>query len=129
MQRTPHQHQRREAFTIAHDVLRGLQLLGARVVFVTHLHALAADLATLNQDASESIVSLVAGVDEASDDRRTYRIVKGPPRGSSYAADIAARHGLTWEQLSTTLRRANIGGMRLSPFVRLTSTLTVQMSD
>ncbi|MBA3946701.1 MAG: hypothetical protein H0X37_19330 [Herpetosiphonaceae bacterium] len=96
----------REAFAIARDVLRGLQLLGARTVFVTHLHALAADLTTFNEDGAEQVTSLVAGVDETRpDDRRTYRIIKGPPRGSSYAADIAARHGLTWEQLAKTIRR------------------------
>ncbi len=90
-----------EALIIARDVMRALQLVGARTVFVTHLHALAAEAASFHE-GDEAVQSWVAGVD-TGDERRTYRIAPGPPAGGSHAADVAARHGLTWPQLAAQL--------------------------
>lgn len=95
-----------EALIIAQDVLRGLQLLGARTIFVTHLHALAVDPPPADEDGVEGIQSLVAGVDtKHGGDGRTFRIVPGPPPKTSHAVDIAVKHGLTWPALAERIRQ------------------------
>lgn len=86
-----------EAQALAEDVLRALRLLGARTIYVTHLHALAALLPTLNHGPGAAIVSWVAGVDDAA--ARTYRIRPGQPEARSHAATIAQQHGITFAQL------------------------------
>lgn len=91
-----------EAHRLASDVLRALKLLGARAVFVTHLHTLAADLTLFNNDAQGAqIVSWVAGVGE--DAARTYSIRPGQPATFSYAVTIAQQHGITFAQLAQQL--------------------------
>jgi hypothetical protein len=90
-------------------------MLGARVVFATHLHELAERLDALNDGVSgdSRVVSLVSSciepgaagpvsVDAAS--RRTYRVVKSPPMGRSYALELARLHGISLDQLKETLR-------------------------
>lgn len=86
-----------EARALAEDLLRALRLLGARTVYVTHLHALAEALDALNAGPGAAIVSWVAGVDDAAG--RTYRIRPGSPTARSLAATIAQQHGITYEQL------------------------------
>ncbi len=86
-----------EALLLAEDVLRALRLLGARAVWVTHLHALAEALESINAGPGASVVSWVAGVDDEA--RRTYHIRPGPPLARSHAATIAQQHGITYEQL------------------------------
>ncbi len=59
-----------EALALAGDAVRGLRLLGARCVFATHLHDLAASVDRLNAavpDADSTVGSLVAGVLEPGD--------------------------------------------------------------
>ncbi len=97
-----------EGLYLARDVVRVLRLLGARAIYATHLHDLAADCDTLNAEtpgdsAVISLVSLVAdnGADEL---KQTFRIVPGPPRGRSYAREIAARYGISYDQLTDLLR-------------------------
>ncbi|MBV9791795.1 MAG: hypothetical protein JOZ51_26635 [Chloroflexi bacterium] len=96
----------REAQSIAADVLRALRLLGARTVYVTHLHALADDLATLNQGDGATIVSWTAGVD--SGDARTYLIRPGQPAARSHAATIAEQQGITFAQLMRQLAERGV---------------------
>ncbi len=91
----------REAHNLASDILRALRLLGARSVFVTHLHSLASDVAALNSEDGALIVSWVAGVSD--DTTRTYRIRPGLPTARSHAATIAEQHGITFQQLSQQL--------------------------
>jgi hypothetical protein len=91
----------REAHMLAGDVLRALQMLGARTVYVTHLHALADELERFNQADGATIVSWTAGVDEAAD--RTYTIQPGKPVARSYATAIAEQHGITFAQLAQQL--------------------------
>ena len=100
-----------EALGLAIDAVRGLRLLGARAIYATHLHELAARTTEIN-DSTEGFSaagSLVAGVE--SDDavvavghRRTYSIRAGPPRGVSYASEIAEQHGISFAQLQGLLR-------------------------
>lgn len=100
-----------ESLYLAADVVRVLRLLGARAIFATHLHDLAAEVGALNAEpgGDSPVISLVSLVEEQpSEDgpriRQTYRILPGPPRGRSYAREIAARYGISYEQLHGRLR-------------------------
>jgi DNA mismatch repair protein MutS len=77
-----------EAVYIAQDVVCLLAEIGCRAVYVTHLHELAAR-------CGEAALSLVAGAGMVDGEMRpTYRVEPGSPEGRSYAAALAARHGL-----------------------------------
>jgi DNA mismatch repair ATPase MutS len=101
-----------ESLYIAQDMVRILRRLGARVIFATHLHELAAAVDALNAStAGESrIVSLVASRTEAGDEgpRCSYKIVPGPPLGRSYAREIAAHYGISADQLTALLQQRGI---------------------
>ncbi len=98
-----------ESVYLARDILRALRLFGVRAIFVTHLHELAEDLPALQAGTpgESSFASLVAGISDTSDagaegetgQRRNYQIRPAPPMGSSFARDIARRHGISFEQL------------------------------
>jgi DNA mismatch repair ATPase MutS len=86
-----------------------MRLLGVRAIYATHLHELAADAEAINAEtpgdsAVVSLVSVVTEADSGGEVRRTYRIVPGPPMGRSYAREIAARYGISFEQLTAALR-------------------------
>jgi DNA mismatch repair ATPase MutS len=101
-----------EGLYIAQDVVRALRSLGARAIFSTHLHELAADLAALNASTpgDSLIVSLVASRRDPSEEspRRSYKIVPGPPLGRSYAREIAAQYGISYDQLTALLRQRHV---------------------
>ena len=101
-----------ESFYIAQDVVRILRRLGARAIFATHMHELAADVAALNASTpgESRIVSLVASRIEAGDDglRCSYKITPGPPLGRSYAREIAAQYGISYEQLTDLLQQRGV---------------------
>jgi hypothetical protein len=112
-----------ESLYLARDIVRALRLYGVRAIFATHLHELAEGLEAINAEVEgDSLaVSLVAGVAAGGDQAdlagelaaRTYRIEPGPPRGLSYARGIAARYGISFEQLAEQLReRTEKGGSR-----------------
>lgn len=100
-----------ESLYLARDVVRGLRLLGARAIFATHLHGLAAAAEQINTETpgDSCVASLIAqtlarnGADEAS--VRTYKIVPGPPQGMSYARDIARKYGISFEQIEALVQR------------------------
>ncbi len=104
-----------ESLYLAREVLRALRRLGARAIYATHLHELAAGVSALNAElpGDSLVVSLVSLAEEDGDAplsfRQTYRIVPGPPRGHSYARQIAARYGLSFEQIDNLLRSRGIG--------------------
>ena len=104
-----------EALGLAEDAVRGLCLLGARAIYTTHLHELARGVGDLNDGASVAsrAASLVAGVDAegsvvSSGHRRTFRIVPGPPRGVSYASEIAEQHGISYGQIASLLDKRGV---------------------
>jgi hypothetical protein len=106
-----------EAEGIARDAVRGLRFLGARAVYVTHLHELALAVDEINATtAGASLVgSLVADADDEEEDsaiglqhRRTYQIHPGVPRGRSYASEIARRYGISFPQLTALLQERGI---------------------
>jgi hypothetical protein len=108
-----------EAEGLARDAVRGLRLLGARAVYVTHLHDLALAVEELNATTpgTSLVGSLVADADDEEvsavglQHRRTFRIHPGYPRGRSYASDIARRHGISFSQLAALLRERGISGL------------------
>jgi len=101
-----------ESLYIAQDVVRILRRLGARAIFATHLHELAADVEALNASTAgdSRIVSLVASRREAEDStpHRSYKIAPGPPLGRSYAREIAAQYGMSYDQLSSLLQQRGV---------------------
>jgi DNA mismatch repair ATPase MutS len=99
-----------EALALARDALRGLHLLGARAIYVTHLHELAAYADEINQTTGGdgTVGSLVAEVDEERGNGKTghrpsFRVRAGPPLGLSYASEIAEQHGISYPQLQALL--------------------------
>ena len=105
-----------EALDLARGLVRGLRLLGARAIYVTHLHELASGVDEINASTpgDGTVASLLADSDCVHDGasavrRRTYRIVPHPPRGVSFAAEIAEQHGISFEQLAQLLRERDLG--------------------
>jgi DNA mismatch repair ATPase MutS len=87
----------REALALATDVVRALRVLGARTIFVTHLHALAEQIAVLNGEGDGATVA--SWVAETTDDTPLYTIRPGTPQARSHARRIAEQHGITFDQL------------------------------
>jgi DNA mismatch repair ATPase MutS len=99
-----------ESLYLARDIVRVMRLLGARAIFATHLHELAADADEINAETAgdSRVVSLVSMVQietgaDGETARRTYRIVPSPPMGRSYAREIAVRYGISYDQLKASL--------------------------
>ncbi len=101
-----------ESLYIAQDLVRILRRMGARAIFATHLHELAAGVATLNeQTPGDSLVmSLVASRIESGADgaQRSYKILPGQPMGRSYAREIASKYGIGYEQLMSRLQQRGV---------------------
>ena len=104
-----------EALGLAYDAVRGLRLLGARAIYVTHLHELAARVDEINASTPGAgrVASLVAEAGAApngssSGHRRTFRIRPSPPLGISYASEIAEQHGISYPQLVELLRERGL---------------------
>ena len=84
-----------DALYLSSEMLMRLQGLGALVVLVTFLVEL--------QAGDPKRASFVALVDPHDPTRRTYRIIRNPGDGLSYAATLAERHRLTYPQLRERL--------------------------
>jgi DNA mismatch repair protein MutS len=99
-----------ESLYLARDIVRVMRRLGTRAVFATHLHDLAADCANINSETKgDSLVaSLVSMMTEGENAKRSYKIIPAPPMGKSYAQEIAAQYGISYEQLEATLRARNL---------------------
>lgn len=104
-----------EGLQLAQDVVRVLRLLGVRAIFATHLHDLALACAELNATTpgDSPLISLVALVEidhnaEGDMIRRTYRMVRGAPPGKSYAIELAAKYGISYDQLSAMLQQRRV---------------------
>jgi len=88
-----------ESLIIATDVLKALQLLGATVIFNTHLHELGEKVEDMNMDEhveAPRVVNLVTG---SKDDVQSFKVREGKPLGQSYAKEIAIKYGVSYEQL------------------------------
>lgn len=98
-----------ESYYLARDVVRVMRRLGVRAIFATHLLELAhdADALNANEAGNSRVVSLVSRVtttDDGETVHRTYQIVPAPPLERSYASQIAAKYGLSYDQLVAQLQ-------------------------
>jgi DNA mismatch repair ATPase MutS len=87
----------RDATAIGRRVLTEIAARDLLCVFVTFIDELATP--------DGSTVSLVSAVDAADPAIRTYRVVRAPADGRAYAAAIAAKYRLTYEDLRARLDR------------------------
>ncbi len=104
-----------ESLYLAQDVVRALRRLGARAIYTTHFHTLAADADRLNEETpgDSRIGSLVASRMEAEGKagrgvQRSYRVQPGPPLGRSYAREIASQYGVSYEQLVEKMKERGV---------------------
>jgi len=84
-----------DALFLGQEMLAKILGLGALCVCVTFLD----ELASLDP----ACVSMVAAVAPDNPAERTYKVVRKPADGLAYAAALAAKHGLTYEQLRERL--------------------------
>jgi DNA mismatch repair protein MutS len=100
-----------ESLYLAQDIVRMLRRVGARAIYSTHLHELGSEVDELNTSVpgESKIISVVSSpIDTGSEltpgqVRRTYKVEIRPPLGQSYAREIAARHGISYQQLEKVL--------------------------
>lgn len=102
-----------EGVYLARDIVRALRQIGLRAVFTTHLHELAAAAGQINAEVGgdSPVFSLVASKPEKAmqpDQGYSYHVQPGPPLGRSYAEHIAARYGISDEQLQSLLEERDL---------------------
>ena len=87
-----------EGVFIAKDVVKAMRYLGTRAIFNTHMHDLASSVGEINAsvEGDSRAESLITGV---HDGERSFKVSIAPPQGVSYAADIARKYGVTFEQI------------------------------
>lgn len=105
-----------ESLYLAQDLVRILRRIGTRAIYSTHLHELANRVDELNHSVpgDSKIISVVSSpVDTvlgANDVEvnRTYKLERRPPLGQSYAREIAARYGISYQQLENVLSERGV---------------------
>lgn len=86
-----------EGYFIAKDAIRAVLHKGIRTLYNTHMHKLAYDIDTFNEEETEGkAVSLIV---KAKTGQRSFKVEIAPPEGMSYAKDIAEKYGVTYEML------------------------------
>ena len=91
-----------EGVFIATDVVKSMRYLGTRAIFNTHMHELATSVEKINSavEGDSRAESLITGV---HDGERSFKVFIAPPQGVSYAADIAEKYGVTFEQIKKSI--------------------------
>jgi DNA mismatch repair protein MutS len=105
-----------ESLYLAQDIVRMLRRIGARAIFSTHLHELAERVDELNDSVpgDSKIISVVSSPVDATvgangaEVIRTYKLEIRPPLGQSYAREIAARYGISYQQLENVLSERGV---------------------
>jgi DNA mismatch repair protein MutS len=105
-----------ESLYLAQDLVRILRRIGARAIYATHLHELANRVDELNDSVpgDSKIISVVSSPIEPdvqandSDVSRSYKLETRPPLGQSYAREIAARYGISYQQLENVLSERGV---------------------
>jgi DNA mismatch repair ATPase MutS len=105
-----------ESLYLAQDILRILRRIGARANYSTHLHELANRVNELNDSAAgdSKIISVVASPIDTSvqangaEVNHTYKLEVRPPLGQSYARELAARYGISYQQLEDVLSKRGV---------------------
>lgn len=86
-----------EGYFIAKDAIRAVLHKGIRTLYNTHMHKLAFDIDSFNEEDNEGkAVSLIV---KAETGLRSFKVEMAPPEGMSYAKDIAEKYGVTYEML------------------------------
>lgn len=86
-----------ESLYIAKDVIKCLCCLGARTCFNTHMHELAENPDEFICD--KSVCSASSAVMGKREGENIFKISYEKPNGKSYAQEIAAKYGVSFEQL------------------------------
>lgn len=86
-----------EGYYIACDSIKALLTKGARTIYNTHMHKLGIDAEEFSKDFKQKAASLIVKSDGG---KRSFKLAIAPPEGSSYAADIAKKYGVTYEMLT-----------------------------
>ena len=105
-----------ESLYLAQDLVQILRRIGARAIYATHLHELANRVDELNNlvPGDSKIISVVSSPIEADvqanggEAIRSYRLEVRPPLGQSYAREIAARYGISYQQLENVLTKRGV---------------------
>jgi DNA mismatch repair ATPase MutS len=105
-----------ESLYLAQDIVRILRRVGARAIYATHLHELASRVDELNHSVpgDSEIISIVSSPRETDTPanhagvNHTYQLEVRPPLGHSYAREIAARYGISYEQLENVLSERGV---------------------
>jgi hypothetical protein len=100
-----------ESLYLAQDIVRLLRRIGARAIYSTHLLELANGVDGLNESVAgdSKIISAVSSpIDgtmqaNAPDGGHRYKLEIRPPLGQSYAREVAARYGISYQQLENIL--------------------------
>ncbi len=76
------------------------------------MHELAACTDEINQQVTgdSKVLSIVTGMEGG---KRSYLIKPGPPLGKSYAREIAASHGICFEQITAIVDARRAEGHRV----------------
>lgn len=90
-----------EGFFIAKDAVRAILKKSTRCIYNTHMHKLAADIDSLNEESAKEGAGVKASSLIALSDggQRSFKVKVAPPQGMSYAKDIAQKYGVTYEML------------------------------
>ena len=90
-----------EGFFIAKDAVRAILKKATRCIYNTHMHKLASDIDSLNEESSKEGAFVKASSLVALSDggQRSFKVKVAPPQGMSYARDIAEKYGVTYEML------------------------------
>lgn len=87
-----------EGCGLAFEILRAIECYGAHAIFGTHFHHLSHRVNEAKADGDcVGFDYLNAGISDGK--QRTYRITRGRPEGKSFASDIAAKYGLSYDTL------------------------------
>jgi hypothetical protein len=105
-----------ESLYLAQDLVRILRRIGTRAIYSTHLHELGNRVNELNDSVpgDSKIISVVSSpvdmVVQTNDAElnHTYKLEIRPPLGQSYAREIAARYGISYQQLEDVLSQRGV---------------------
>ena len=105
-----------ESLYLAQDIVRILRRVGARAIYATHLHELANRVDELNVSVpgDSKVISVVSSPINTAVQRTgvelnpTYKLEIRPPLGQSYAREIAARFGISYQQLENVLSKRGV---------------------
>lgn len=87
-----------EGYYIAKDSVKALLKKSVRTIYNTHMHKLGEDIGEFNLENPDTKVSSV--VVQSEEGKRSFKLEIAPPKGMSYARDIAEKYGVTYEMLT-----------------------------